>query len=82
MSTLKNVAVDSNGDVVGWSNSKEEYTTAVHLLLKPENNNPSRCFFFKDPAKANIVMDDLHSQFFHKMQRIELCKVEKRSLGR
>lgn len=81
MSNLKNVAIDSQGDIVGWTSEKEEYSTAVHLLLQPHYQKPSRCFFFKSPVKASIALDELYSKFFHKVQRVELCKVEQRSLG-
>ena len=75
-----NVAIDENGDIVGWNNESEEYTTAVHLLLEPHWENPSRCFFFKNPKNASIAFDKLYSRFYHQVQRVELCKVEPRSL--
>ena len=62
MSKLKNVAIDSNGDIVGWTSKKEEYSTAVHLLLQPHLPTPSRCFFFKSPIKASIALDELYSK--------------------
>ena len=76
----KNAAIDSNGDIVGWNNESEESTTAVHLLLEPHWTNPSRCFFFKNPKNASIAFDNLYSRFYHQVQRIELCRVEQRSL--
>ncbi len=73
---VQNIAVDDEGYFVGWKTDDEEYNFAVHLLLEPHLNTPSRCFFFKTMEEANMAKDHISSKFDKELQRVEICKVQ------
>ena len=73
---VQNIAVDDEGYFVGWKTDDKEYNFAVHLLLEPKYNTPSRCYFFDTMEEANKAKDHLHSKFNNKLQRVEICKVQ------
>tara|TARA_B100001173_G_scaffold302275_1_gene303774 strand:- start:623 stop:871 length:249 start_codon:yes stop_codon:yes gene_type:complete len=73
---IQNIAVDDEGYFVGWKTDNKEYNFAVHLLLEPHLNIPSRCFFFETMAEANMAKDHISAAFNNELQRVEICKVQ------
>lgn len=74
--TIQNIAVDKEGFYVGWKSDAKQYNVAVHMLLEPNLNAPSRCFFYETMTEAYNAKDYLESKFVDQLQRIEICKVQ------
>ena len=70
-----NIAINSFGDLVGWTKSEDIFPIAVHLLLDADSDKPSECFFFKEPEEAVKKKDELESIYYNNLQRVEICKV-------
>ena len=73
---VQNIAVDDKGYFVGWKTDTRQYHFAVHLLLQPQFNTPSRCFFFNSLEEANKAKDEISSKYIKEAQRVEICKVQ------
>ena len=73
---IQNIAVDEEGYYVGWKSDTQQYNVAVHILLEPRLNSPSRCFFYNTMNEAYEAKDYLESRFVDGLQRIEICKVQ------
>ena len=82
---VTNVAIDANGDLVGFNKEKnKDYHFAVHVLFlndcvrKEESKTNSFCLFYETIRDAQNVKDDISSCFINNVKRVEICKVEKR----
>lgn len=76
LKVVQNIAVDDEGFFVGWKTDSKQYHFAVHVLLEPEFQKPSKCFFYNTAEEANKAKDYFTSKFNGIAQRVELCKVQ------
>ena len=60
--TIQNIAVDEEGYYVGWKSGDKQYNFAVHMLLEPRLNSPSRCYFYDTMNEAYEAKDYLESK--------------------